>query len=100
LRLKRRRLRAERWLVYPHTTFPNHPSHRAQALSQELLALVNQRRSHDPTLGLPDALVALELAKASLLSQGAGGVARQQLALGAVVLAVVIAGFAVFFVGQ
>jgi hypothetical protein len=97
LRLKRRLLRAERWFVYPHTTFAN-PSQRAQALSHELLALVSQRRSHDPALGIPDTLVALELAKASLLTEGTG--AGQHLALGAVVLAVVIAGFAVFFVGQ
>jgi hypothetical protein len=85
--------------VYSHTTFAN-PSQRAQALSHELLALVSQRRSHDPALGIPDTLVALELAKASLLTEGTGAVASQHLALGAVVLAVVIAGFTVFFVGQ
>ena len=95
--LKRRILGAERGLVYTHTILTN-PSQRAQALSHELLALVGQRRSHDPTLGIPDTLVALELAKATLLAEGAGSIASRQLALGAVVLAVVIAGFAVFFV--
>jgi hypothetical protein len=83
--------------VYSHTTLAN-PSQRAQALSHELLALVSQRRSQDPALGVPDTLVALELAKASLLSQGSGALASRQLALGAVVLAVVVASFAVFFV--
>jgi hypothetical protein len=86
--------------VYSHTTSAN-SSQRAQALSHELLALVGQRRSHDPALSIPETLAALELAKASLLSEGNGAIASQHLALAAAVgLAVVIAGFAVFFVGQ
>ncbi len=81
--------------MYTPTAFAT-PSPRAQALSQELIALVAQRRSHDPGLGISDALVALELAKASLLSEGTGR-APQWLAIAAAVLAAVIAGFVVFF---
>jgi hypothetical protein len=65
-------------------------SPRAKSPSQELRALIRARRSHDPGLGVPDALAALELAKASLLEEsGVTAVGRRLIVAvaGAVLLA-------------
>lgn len=68
----------------------NSASPRAKSLSQEVRALIRERRSHDPGLGVPDALVALELARASLLEEsGVTAVGRRLIVAvaGAVLLA-------------
>ena len=83
---------------YTPTAFAN-PSQRAHALSQELLTLVSQRRAQDPALGVPDSLVALELAKASLLSQSGVAGAPQRMVVLALAAAALIAGVAVFLTG-
>lgn len=85
--------------MYTPTAFAN-PSQRAHALSQELLTLVSQRRSQDPALGVPDSLVALELAKASLLSPSGATGAPQRMAVLALAAAALIAGVTVFLIGH
>ena len=62
--------------------------------SQELIALIRTRRAQDPTLGLPDVLVAMELAKAALLSESGVTTARNRAVL--VAAAVLISGVAAF----
>jgi len=83
--------------VYTPTTITD-ASPRAQALSQEVAALINQRRTEDPSLGVPDSLVALELAKASLLQESGIPLAGRRLVLAALVaLSLAVTGFFVFF---
>ncbi len=65
--------------------------------SQELIALVRERRAQTPTLGLPDALVAMELAKAALLSESGVTTARTHaLIVAAAVLVAAVSAFIVF----
>lgn len=66
----------------------SNPSPRAEAFSRELIDLVRRHRERDPSCGLPDVLVALELAKASLLAEaGMTGVRRAIFAVVAAILA-------------
>ncbi len=82
--------------MYSPTTYAN-PSQRAQQLSHELIAVVMQRRGHDPEFGVPDALVALELTKAALLSQAGALPARaQHLVIGTMLVIAVVGGFPFF----
>lgn len=96
-RLKEARRATEARLVYTPTTFTD-ASRRAQALSQDVASLIRRRRSEDPSLGVPDALLALELAKASLLEESGIGLTGRRLLLAvAVALSVAVTGFSVFF---
>ncbi|MFQ5513583.1 MAG: hypothetical protein ACE5FG_04035 [Myxococcota bacterium] len=79
--------------MYTPTTFAN-PSAQAEALSRELDALIRTQRAQNPTLGLPDVLVAMELAKAGLLDE-AGLTAARSRVLG-VALAALIVGVSAF----
>jgi hypothetical protein len=54
--------------VYSRTTTTD-PTPRIEALSRDVKALIKERRAQDPRLGVPDALAALELVKASLLEE-------------------------------
>ena len=77
------------------------PPPRAQALSYDLAALIKERRTQDPSLGVPDTLVALELAKTSLLEESGITLARGRFALvAAVALSAAVAGFALFLMSQ
>jgi len=75
--------------VYTPTTLSN-PSARAQGLSEELSAVLRERRAQDPTLGLPDVLVATEVIRASLLSESGITAARSRIV--AVVAALLLSG--------
>jgi hypothetical protein len=101
LALKNSRHPAELLLVDTPTTVIDDPSARAQALSHDLTALIAERRTQDPSLGVPDTLVALELAKASLLEDAgvplAGG---RAVLIAAVALAVAVVAFALFAVSH
>lgn len=73
-------------------------SPRSQALSYEVAALINQRRTEDPSLSVPEALVALELTKASLLEASGVPFSGRRLVLAAVVaLSIAVTGFFAFF---
>jgi hypothetical protein len=54
--------------MYTSTTIVD-PSPQAEALSREILNVFDEHRAKDPDLGIPDTLVALELAKASVLEK-------------------------------
>ena len=70
------------------------PSRQADTFSQELIALARERQGQNPTLGLPDVLVAMELAKVALLAESGVTMTRSRaLVVGAVVLLAVIAAF-------
>lgn len=82
--------------MYTATTLTDPPP-RAKALSLALDAMIREQRERDPSLGVPDALVALELTKAALLEQSGVPVAGRRAALVvAAALAVAVAGFALF----
>ncbi len=81
--------------MYPATHYAS-PSVRAQTLSQELIGLLRQRRAQDPGLGVSDAVMALELAKASLLSESGLMGRRVALVVGAAIALIVALGV-VFF---
>ena len=82
--------------MYTSTTLAN-PSQRAHTLSLELTALVRARRAQDLELGVPDALVALELSKAPLLSEsGVTTAQRRAVAIAAALLISVVASFLFF----
>jgi hypothetical protein len=86
--------------VYTPTTIAD-PSPRAQALSRDLASLVERRRAQDPGLGVPDALVALELVKASMLEEsGVALTGRRAVLVAIVALAVATAGMAFFLMSQ
>jgi hypothetical protein len=70
---------------------------RAQGLARELEAIVKERRGQDPGLGIPDALVALDLVKASLLEEsGIAPAGTRAILVAAVALAITVAGFMLF----
>ena len=65
--------------------------------SQEIIALIRERRAQTPMLGLPDALVAMELAKAALLSESGITTARSHaLIVVAAALIVAVSAFVIF----
>lgn len=69
------------------------PSPRAHALSQHLTALIQERRSQDPGLNVPDTLVALDLVKSSLLAEaGVPDTSRRVMVALSLVLGAVLAG--------
>jgi hypothetical protein len=86
--------------VYTPTKITDPPP-RAQALSYDVAALIKERRTQDPSLGVPDTLVALELVKTSVLEESGITLARGRFALiAAVGLAAAVVGFAIFLMSQ
>jgi hypothetical protein len=76
-------------------------SPRAKALSQDLAALIKERRMQDPSLGVPDAFVALELLKVSLLEEsGVTAASGRVAAIAGVALAAVVTGVALFLMSR
>jgi hypothetical protein len=66
-----------------------------------MAALIRERRAQDPSLGAPDAFVALELVKASLLEESGATVTRRRVALlAAVALSAAVAGVALFLMSH
>jgi hypothetical protein len=90
---------AEKQPVYTPTAISN-TSPQAHGFSQELIALIRERRAQNPTLGVPDVLVALELAKASLLSESGVSAARMRILAGIAAAFVVGVGMFVFFMSK
>jgi thiazole synthase ThiGH ThiG subunit len=86
--------------VYTATTSTD-ASPRAQGLSRDLAALIRERRAQDAGLGLPDAIVALELTREALLAEsGVALAARRGVLAVALALAILVAGFAFFAMSQ
>jgi hypothetical protein len=82
--------------VYTSTTIAD-PSPRAEALSRDVLALLRERRGQDPALGVLEALVALELVKASLLEEsGVATAGRRIVLVAAAALALAVAASMIF----
>lgn len=76
-------------------------SPRSQALALEVTSLIRERRAGDPDLGFPEALIALELAKRSLLRESGFEATSRRIAVFVVAaLSVVIAGLAFFLLSQ
>jgi hypothetical protein len=91
---------AEPSLVYTPTKLSNPPP-RAKALFCDVVAMIKERRAQDPSLGVPDTLIALELVKSSLLEESGITLARGRFALvAAVALSAMVAGFALFLMSQ
>jgi hypothetical protein len=87
---------AEQDVVYSPTVISN-PSREAEMFSQEIIALTRERRAQTPALGLPDALVAMELAKGALLSESGITTARSHvLIVAAAVLIAAVSAFVIF----
>jgi len=72
-------------------------SPRSEALSEAVRQVIDEHRRRDPQLGAPEALVALELAKTSLLQDAIGPAGGRRTALMAgLVLAALATGLAFF----